>query len=127
MIMEVFILFLHLPGLALLTGISLPGELCSESHAEQLMHILQEHPSKVLHCKQWMFCKVIRPKITETTALGAAYLAGLAIGFWKDTAEIENYWEAEKNFEPQMKEEERQKIIIQWGKAIKAAQAWATD
>ena len=72
-----------------------------------------------------MDCKVIRPKITETTALGAAYLAGLAIGFWKDTAEIENYWEAEKNFEPQMKEEERQKIIIQWGKAIKAAQAWA--
>ena len=72
-----------------------------------------------------MDCKVIRPKITETTALGAAYLAGLAIGFWKDTAEIENYWEAEKDFDPQMKEEERQKIIIQWERAIKAAQAWA--
>lgn len=71
-----------------------------------------------------MDCKVIRPKITETTALGAAYLAGLAIGFWKDTGEIENYWEAEKNFEPQMKEEARQKIIHQWEKAIKAAQAW---
>lgn len=74
-----------------------------------------------------MDCKVIRPKITETTALGAAYLAGLAIGFWKDTNEIENYWEAEKNFDPQMKEEVRQKEMHQWKKAIKAAQAWATD
>jgi len=72
-------------------------------------------------------CKVIRPKITETTALGAGYLAGLAIGFWKDTNEIENYWSAEKNFEPVMKEEERQKEIRQWEKAIKAALAWATD
>jgi glycerol kinase len=72
-------------------------------------------------------CKVIRPKITETTALGAGYLAGLAIGFWKDTNEIENYWVAEKNFEPVMKKEERQKEIRQWEKAIKAARAWATD
>jgi glycerol kinase len=70
-------------------------------------------------------CKVIRPQITETTALGAAYLAGLGIGFWKDTYEIENYWEAEKNFEPLMKEEERHEEIRQWEKAIKAARAWA--
>ncbi len=72
-------------------------------------------------------CIVIRPKITETTALGAAYLAGLAINFWKDTNEIENYWEAEKKFEPMMKNEERQKEIYQWKKAIKAAQVWAAD
>lgn len=72
-----------------------------------------------------MNCKVIRPKITETTALGAAYLAGLAIGFWKDISEIENYWEAEKSFEPEMQEEERLKVIHQWKKAIRAAQAWA--
>ena len=74
-----------------------------------------------------MNCKVIRPEITETTALGAAYLAGLAIGFWKDTAEIENYWKAEKNFEPQMNDEARQKEILQWKRAIKAAVAWASD
>ncbi len=74
-----------------------------------------------------MNCKVIRPEITETTALGAAYLAGLAIGFWKDTAEIENYWKAEKNFEPQMNDEVRQKEIHQWQKAIKAALVWASD
>ena len=72
-------------------------------------------------------CNVIRPKITETTALGAAYLAGLAIGFWKDTDEIENYWEAEKKFQPAMKNEERQKEIYQWKKAIKAAQLWAEN
>jgi glycerol kinase len=72
-----------------------------------------------------MDCKVIRPRITETTALGAAYLAGLAIGFWKDTNEIEDYWEVERDFEPRMKDEERQAEIHQWKKAIKAAQAWA--
>jgi glycerol kinase len=83
--------------------------------------LLMQFQSNVLNCK------VIRPQITETTALGAAYLAGLAIGFWKDTNEIENYWAAERNFEPVMKEEERQKEIHQWEKAIKAAQAWATD
>ena len=74
-----------------------------------------------------MNCKVIRPKITETTALGAAYLAGLAIGFWKDTAEIENYWQADKNFEPEMEDSKRQKEIRQWKKAVKAAQAWTEE
>jgi glycerol kinase len=72
-------------------------------------------------------CKVIRPKITETTALGAAYLAGLAIGFWKDTNEIENYWEAGKIFDPHMKEIDRKKEIYQWQKAIRAAVAWSAD
>lgn len=71
-----------------------------------------------------MGCRVIRPNITETTALGAAYLAGLAIGFWKDTAEIENYWQAERIFEPLMNDDSRNKITIQWRRAIKAAQAW---
>jgi glycerol kinase len=80
--------------------------------------LLMQFQSDVLNCK------VIRPQITETTALGAAYLAGLAIGFWKDTNEIENYWAAEKNFEPVMKEEERRKGIHQWARAIKAARAW---
>jgi len=74
-----------------------------------------------------MNCRVIRPEITDTTALGAAYLAGLAIGFWKDTGEIENYWKAEKNFEPQMKDDARQNEIHQWKKAIKAAMAWTDE
>lgn len=74
-----------------------------------------------------MNCKVIRPVITETTALGAAYLAGLAIGFWKNTDEIENYWKAEKNFEPHMKDGTRQNEIKQWKRAIKAALAWTGE
>lgn len=74
-----------------------------------------------------MNCKVIRPVITETTALGAAYLAGLAIGFWKNTDEIENYWKAEKNFEPHMKDGIRQNEIKQWKRAIKAALAWTGE
>ncbi len=68
-----------------------------------------------------MDCKVIRPKITETTALGAAYLAGLAIGFWKDITEIEAYWQAEKSFFPAAEDGKRQKQIRQWEKAVKAA------
>lgn len=68
---------------------------------------------------------VVRPQITETTALGAAYLAGLAIGFWKNTEEIERYWKSEKKFEPSMLESKRQAHILQWSKAVKAVQLWS--
>ena len=44
--------------------------------------------------------KVVRPRITETTALGAAYLAGLAVGFWKNIDDIKNQWQVERDFEP---------------------------
>lgn len=67
---------------------------------------------------------VIRPQITETTALGAAYLAGLAVGFWKDLGEIEGYWQKETVFEPGMPESVRGKHQDNWKKAIRAAQAW---
>lgn len=70
-------------------------------------------------------CKVIRPSITETTALGAAYLAGLAIGFWKNTEEIQKYWEAEKTFDPEMDNDQREKNTGNWDKAVKAVQHWA--
>jgi glycerol kinase len=69
--------------------------------------------------------KVIRPQITETTALGAAYLAGLAVGFWKDLSEIEGYWQVEKAFESQMNEDIRMEHQKNWKRAIKAATAWA--
>ena len=68
--------------------------------------------------------KVIRPQITETTALGAAYLSGLAVGFWNDVNEVQAYWQKEKEFEAAMKEEERSKHQMNWKKAIRAAQAW---
>jgi glycerol kinase len=69
-------------------------------------------------------CAVVRPKITETTAAGAAYLAGLAIGFWKNLSEINGYWKEERTFMPQMKAEERDRQISKWHVAIKAAQVW---
>ncbi|HYC27927.1 MAG TPA: glycerol kinase GlpK, partial [Chitinophagaceae bacterium] len=68
---------------------------------------------------------VVRPQITETTALGAAYLAGLAVGFWQNIEEVSNYWRKDRSFEPTMSEEERTTLQKNWKKAIKAAQAWA--
>ena len=68
---------------------------------------------------------MVRPKITETTAAGAAYLAGLAIGFWKDISEIENYWKEERTFVPAAQSETVQKQIVKWHTAIKAAQIWS--
>jgi glycerol kinase len=70
-------------------------------------------------------CKVIRPEITETTALGAAYLAGLAVGFWKDTAEIGQYWKSEREFIPATSTEVLQKGIASWKQAVHAAQIWS--
>ncbi len=67
---------------------------------------------------------VVRPKITETTALGAAYLAGLAVGFWKSIEELQQYWQKDKAFTPSMTGEKRNDLQKHWKKAVKAAQAW---
>ena len=69
--------------------------------------------------------KVIRPQITETTAMGAAYLAGLAVGFWKDMNEISEQWKIEKCFEPNHDEKLMTEWIIGWNRAVKAAKVWA--
>lgn len=66
---------------------------------------------------------VVRPQITETTAMGAAYLAGLAVGYWKDLEEIEQQWKVDRSFEPTDKNVDG--IISGWHKAIKAAKYWA--
>ena len=70
-------------------------------------------------------CKVIRPEITETTALGAAYLAGLAVGFWKNTAEIAQWWKSEREFNPAVKTAAIQAGIDSWKQAVNAAQVWS--
>ncbi len=70
---------------------------------------------------------VVRPTITETTALGAAYLAGLAVGFWKNIDEVQAYWTKEKSFEPYMKDDVRATLQKEWKRAIKAAQAWSEE
>jgi glycerol kinase len=69
--------------------------------------------------------KVIRPKITETTALGAAYLAGLAVGYWKNIEEIQKQWQVDRTFAPGMKDEKRNELVKGWQRAVKAAIAWA--
>lgn len=68
--------------------------------------------------------KVVRPRITETTALGAAYLAGLATGFWSDLQEIEQYWQRDTAFDPAISSEERTKLAENWKKAINATAAF---
>ncbi len=69
--------------------------------------------------------KVVRPKIIETTALGAAYLAGLAVGFWKGIDDIRQQWQPDKVFIPDMPEEDRQLMLSGWNRAVRAAKAWA--
>lgn len=68
--------------------------------------------------------KVIRPKVTETTALGAAYLAGLATGFWKNLDEIKTQWQVDKIFEPVSDKTEIQKVIKDWKKALDRSKNW---
>ena len=65
--------------------------------------------------------KVCRPKCVETTALGAAYLAGLAVGFWSSLEDIKGNWAVDKVFEPAMEEERRKKLIKGWDKAVRCA------
>ncbi len=67
---------------------------------------------------------VDRPVVNETTALGAAYLAGLAVGYWGSLEDISNYWNLDNKFEPVMSEQEREDLYAGWGKAVKAAQAF---
>jgi glycerol kinase len=67
---------------------------------------------------------VVRPKVAETTALGAAYLAGLAVGYWKNQADIARQWQADKRFAPVMKPAARRKIAGGWEKALSRAKQW---
>jgi glycerol kinase len=68
---------------------------------------------------------VVRPKVTETTALGAAYLAGLATGAWKQRDEIAAHWQADRRFEPQMPADKAATIRSRWQEAVKRSQRWA--
>ena len=70
-------------------------------------------------------CNVNRPKTVETTALGAAYLAGLAVGVWKDKEEIEKNREVDRIFEPKMEIEKRNKLYDGWKKAVECSKGWA--
>ncbi len=68
--------------------------------------------------------KVVRPKITETTALGAAYLAGLAVGYWKSIDEVKKQWQIDKTFEPILDKTEIKAVIKGWEKAVDRSKNW---
>ena len=72
-------------------------------------------------------CKVIRPAVIETTALGAALLAGLAVGVWKDMDEIRRVWQMDLSLTPQMTEQEREKTMTLWHRAVKRSMRWAAE
>jgi glycerol kinase len=101
----------------------------SEIHLKQLKvdggacanNFLMQFQSDLLNTQ------ILRPECIETTALGAAYLAGLAVGYWKDKEEIKKNWKVSKVFETQMEEECRKKRIKGWKKAIKCALIWSQD
>jgi glycerol kinase len=67
---------------------------------------------------------VQRPKVAETTALGAAYLAGLAVGFWSGQAEVAEQWAIDRTFEPQMSADEREKLYAGWKRAVERSLHW---
>jgi glycerol kinase len=68
---------------------------------------------------------VIRPRLLESTAMGAAYLAGLAVGYWQSTAELDAQWKPERVFEPRMSETEREVLKTMWHQAVTRSKGWA--
>lgn len=82
-------------------------------------NLLMQFQSDLLHTK------VVRPTVVETTALGAAYLAGLAVGYWSSTDEIQEQWQMERVFAPSMPEEERTQLSEGWKRAINTTISWS--
>ena len=70
---------------------------------------------------------VNRPVCVETTAMGAAYLAGLAVGYWKNKDEVVSNWAIDRTFSPSISEEERSRRISGWNKAVTYAYGWAKE
>ena len=70
---------------------------------------------------------VLRPRCVETPAMGAAYLAGLAMGYWKDQEEIRQNWAVDRQFDPQISQEERKDRLDHWAKAVSCASGWANS
>ncbi|HLK30357.1 MAG TPA: glycerol kinase GlpK [Puia sp.] len=70
---------------------------------------------------------VVRPKVYETTALGAAYLAGLAVGYWSSIDDLQKQWQVDKKFAPDVNEEKTKSLLKGWQRAVKASIAWAEE
>ncbi len=71
--------------------------------------------------------EVVRPAVTETTALGAAYLAGLAVGFWQGQDELAGKWRVDKRFQPRMQTSQREELYQGWKRAVERAKGWASE
>ena len=100
-------------GMAL-TGLKIDGGAAANNYLAQTQADLNAAP-------------VLRPRCVETTAMGAAYLAGLAVGYWKDTAEIQKNWSVDRVFVPQLEQTQRQKRLAGWKKAVARAAAWSEE
>ncbi len=72
-------------------------------------------------------CSVIRPEITETTAMGAAFLAGLATGFWKNMDELKQQWQLDRQFDPMMESKQADKMKAEWADAVNRAKSWVKE
>jgi len=72
-------------------------------------------------------CHVVRPIVTETTALGAAYLAGLAVGYWQNKEELRSLWKSDQVFKPTIDIAKRNSLVQGWQRAVKASIVWAND
>jgi glycerol kinase len=70
---------------------------------------------------------IIRPRVTETTVLGAAFAAGLAVGFWRDEAELRQLWQADKQWQPQLAHAQREELRHWWKKAVQRTRHWLSD
>jgi len=68
---------------------------------------------------------IVRPVVREATALGAACLAGITVGFWKDIEDVKTCWQKDVQFSPNMEEEKRQKLTANWHKAVERSRDWA--
>ena len=82
-------------------------------------HFLMQFQADILGCK------VRRPAIRETTALGAAYLAGLAVGVWNDLEDIKKLWECDIIYEPRMDDSQREDLMLHWHEAVRRSLGWA--
>ena len=70
---------------------------------------------------------MVRPEVTESTALGAAYLAGLAVGYWRGVEELAGNWRVERRFEPSLPEDRVAGLRASWSRAVERAGNWAAD
>ena len=83
--------------------------------------LLMQFQADILHVP------VVRPKVIETTALGAAFLAGLAVGFWKSTADVHQAWQVDRTFEPTMSADESSQRRSRWAEALTRARNWESQ